>query len=232
MIATSKLPGKGAQFAGASKTNTSWLVPLERRLAPLVLPRIPAWLETYHLTCLTLLWCAGIVFFSWLAASDLRWLWMVSVMIALQYLTDHFDGKIGKYRDTGLVKWGFYMDHLLDYAFLCSVLIGYTMILPEGSRSRMLPVLAVFGAFMVNSFLSFSITSDFKISYLKFGPTEFRLALIIINALIILFGTRPLAKALPYVAVGGLLFLCLLVYRTQKKIWEIDMEHKRLTSDA
>jgi phosphatidylglycerophosphate synthase len=232
MIATSKLPGKGAQFAGASKTNTSLLTPLERRLAPVVLPRIPAWLETYHLTWLTLVWCAGVVFFSWLAASDLRWLWMVSLMVALQYVTDHFDGKIGKYRDTGLVKWGFYMDHLLDYLFLCSVLIGYALILPEGSRYRMLPVLAVFGAFMVNSFLSFAVTTNFKISYLKFGPTEFRLALIIINALVTLFGTRHMAKALPYVAVGGLVFLCFLVYRTQKKIWQMDMEHKRLNSDA
>ena len=39
-------------------------------------------------------------------------------MIVLHYFTDHFDGKLGKYRDTGLRKWGFYMDHLFDYGFL------------------------------------------------------------------------------------------------------------------
>ena len=44
------------QFAGASKTNTSFLAPLERRLAAVVIPRIPAWLETHHLTMLTLVW--------------------------------------------------------------------------------------------------------------------------------------------------------------------------------
>jgi hypothetical protein len=31
------------QFAGATKTNTSFLTPLERRLAVRVLPRIPGW---------------------------------------------------------------------------------------------------------------------------------------------------------------------------------------------
>jgi hypothetical protein len=52
----------------------------------------------------------------------------------MQYVTDHYDGKIGKYRNTGLVRWGYYMDHLLDYVFLCSIIIGYAFILPEKSR--------------------------------------------------------------------------------------------------
>src|SRR5678815_5724520 len=116
------------QFGGASKASTSFLTPLERRLAVRVLPKIPSWLETYHLTMLTLLWSAGILFFSNLAASNLRWLWMVSLMVFLQYVTDHYDGKIGKYRGTGLVRWGYYMDHFLDYIFLCSVIVGYGLI--------------------------------------------------------------------------------------------------------
>ena len=122
------------EFAGANKVNTSFLKPLERRLEPIVLPRIPYWLETSHLTMLTVIWCAGILGFSYLAASDRRWLWAVSVMIFCQYLTDHFDGKIGKYRSTGLERWGYYMDHLLDYFFLASVIVGYAFILPERSR--------------------------------------------------------------------------------------------------
>ena len=81
------------QFAGASKSNTSFLTPFERRLAPRVLPRIPSWLETYHLTMLTVVWSSLILLFSYWAARDLRWLWGVSVMIAMQYVTDHYDGK-------------------------------------------------------------------------------------------------------------------------------------------
>ena len=75
---------------------------------------MPRWLETYHLTLLTPVWAILIVVFSYLAARDLRWLWMVSLMIVFHYFTDHFDGKLGKFRDTGLRKWGFYMDHLFD----------------------------------------------------------------------------------------------------------------------
>lgn len=214
------------QFAGASKTNNSFLTPFERRLAIRVLPRIPSWLETYHLTMLTLVWSGFILFFSYLARTDLRWLWGVSAMVALQYVTDHYDGKIGKYRGTGLVRWGYYMDHLLDYLFLCSVIIGYAFILPERSRYQILIMLAIFAGYEVSTFLAFAATDRLKISYLKLGPTEFRLALIVINALLVQYGTRTMINGLKYVNIGAAIGLALMVYRTHKVIWELDMKHK------
>lgn len=213
----------GKYFAGAEKTNTSFLSPLERRLVPLVIPRIPKWLETYHLTMLTLLWSFLILVFSFLAKENIRWLWMVSVMIALQWVTDYYDGKVGKFRNTGLVRWGYYMDHLLDYFFLSSVIIGYAFILPEKSRFQLLLMLALFAAYDFSTFLAFAAMDKLKISYLKFGPTEFRVALIIINALLIVFGTRHMVGGLKWVNVGAAVGLCFLIYSTQKKIWQIDM---------
>jgi phosphatidylglycerophosphate synthase len=214
------------QFPGANKSNTSFLTPFERRLAVRVLPRIPSWLETYHLTMLTLVWSGFILFFSYLAARDLRWLWGVSAMVALQYVTDHYDGKIGKYRGTGLVRWGYYMDHLLDYLFLCSVIIGYAFILPDRSRYQILIMLAIFAGYEVSTFLAFAATERLKISYLKFGPTEFRLALIVINALLVQYGTRTMVNGLKYVNIGAAIGLVLMVYRTHKVIWALDMKHK------
>jgi phosphatidylglycerophosphate synthase len=214
------------QFAGATKTNSSFLTPFERRLAIRVLPSIPSWLETYHLTMLTLVWSSLILVFSYRAATDLRWLWLVSAMIFFQYLTDHYDGKIGRYRNTGLVRWGYYMDHLLDYFFLCSVIIGYAFILPERSRYQIIVMLAIFAGYEVSTFLAFAATDRLKISFLKFGPTEFRLALIIINALLIHYGTRQMINGLKYVNIGAAIGLAVIIYRTHKVIWEIDMKHK------
>ena len=215
------------QFAGANKSNTSFLTPFERRLAVRVLPRIPSWLETYHLTMLTLVWSAFILYFSYLAAKDLRWLWGVSAMIALQYVTDHYDGKIGKYRGTGLVRWGYYMDHLLDYFFLCSIIIGYAFILPERSRYQILIMLAIFAGYEMTTFLAFAATDRLKISYLKFGPTEFRLAVIIINALLVQYGTKQMIGGLKYVNIGAAIGLALMIYRTHKILWAMDMEQKK-----
>jgi phosphatidylglycerophosphate synthase len=193
-----------------------------------VLPRVPLWLGTHHLTMLTLVWTTLAVACGYLARGERRWLWGTSVAVALQYVTDHLDGKVGKMRGTGLVKWGFYMDHLLDYVFLCGVLLGYAFILPAGAHLSLFLVLAVFGGLMVNSFLTVGALGSFRISHLGFGPTEFRLALITVNALVVLYGTRRMEKALPYVAAGALVFLCAIVYRTQRDIWRRDMEAKRI----
>jgi phosphatidylglycerophosphate synthase len=215
-------------FAGASKTNRSILAPLERQLAPWIVPKIPRWIETYHLTLATVLWCAGIIGFSAAAARDVRWLWAVSLMVFLQWVTDHLDGKLGKYRNTGLVKWGYYMDHLLDYAFLCSIVIGYALLLPPSATFSLLVLLAVFTGFMVHSFLELATTESLKISVAGAGPTEFRLAIIVINALVIRFGTARMEAALPWVAGGGLVALALMAYATHRKIWRSDMAAKQL----
>jgi phosphatidylglycerophosphate synthase len=214
------------EFAGAGKTNTGLLVPLERRLARFVLPRIPLWLETYHLTLVTLVWSILIVVFGYFAARDLRWLWLVNLMIVFHYLTDHFDGKLGKFRDTGLRKWGFYMDHLFDYGFLCSILIGYSFLLPQRAIFSMMLVLCVFIAFMFHTFLMLAATEEFKVSFAIFGPTEMRLCLIIINGLLVRFGVQRLEGALPYVAGCGTVALALLAYRAQQRLWKSDMQAK------
>src|SRR6478672_11608575 len=214
------------QFAGGSKINNSFLTPLERRLAVRVLPRIPRWLQTYHLTMLTMVWSGFILFFSYLAARDLRWLWIVSVMIFMQYVTDHYDGKIGKYRNTGLVRWGYYMDHLLDYVFLCSIIIGYAFILPEKSRYQILIMLAIFAGYEVSTFLGFAATDRLNISFFKLGPTEFRLAIIVINALLVAYGTRKMVNGLKYVNIGAAIVLALIVYKTHKIVWELDMRDR------
>jgi len=214
------------EFAGASKVNTSFLKPLENRLDAIVLPRIPAWLNTSQLTMLTVAWCAGILGFSYLAVRDLRWLWAVSAMIFCQYLTDHFDGKVGKSRGTGLERWGYYMDHLLDYFFMASVLVGYAFILPETSRFQLLIMVVLFGAYDMSTFLAFSASNQLKISYLKFGPTEFRLGLIVINGLVAAYGTKHMIGGLRFVNAGAFVGLCLMVYKIQQQIRRIDMEQK------
>lgn len=215
----------GEKFAGDKKVGVSLLGNLEKKFIQKYVGRVPKFLETYHLTLLTIPWCVGIIVFSYLAQWNIYWMWFTSLMIILQYLTDAFDGAVGRLRNTGLIKWGYYMDHFLDYIFLCSILIGYSFLFNDEYNSLFF-VLAIFGAFMVNSYLSFASTNEFKIEYLRVGPTEIRLLFIFINTMIIIVGNTHLRWSLPWVLVFSLCGLCLVVYKTQKYIWKKDMELK------
>jgi phosphatidylglycerophosphate synthase len=215
-------------FHGDKKEGTWLLADAENRLKEWLVPKVPRAVETYHLTLTTLLWCAMIIVFSFLARYWIHFLWVVSFAIFGQYITDLLDGEIGRRRKTGLIKWGYYMDHFLDYLFLCSILIGYGLMVEDHNKYLLFFVLALFGAFMVNSFLSFAATGSFRISYLGVGPTEVRLIFIAANTLIILFAGRlELARVLPFVLTGAAFALFVTVYQTQKQLWQTDMENKR-----
>ncbi len=209
-----------------TKDGLGLLGTLETRLKARLVPLVPKSVETYHLTLSTIAWSALLVLFAYLALQNIQWLWGASAMIALQYLTDLLDGEVGRVRNTGLVRWGFYMDHFLDYIFLCAIIIGYAILLPPEHYIELLLILALVAGFMVNSFLRFGATNTFKIAYLGFGPTEIRLVFIVINTLIIIFGRTYMAFALPYVLAVMFLGLIVVVYRTHKTVWELDMKKK------
>lgn len=213
-------------FAGHKKVGRSLLHESEQKLIKFLLPKIPQYIETYHLTNTTILWSIGILVFSYLAKENYIWLWGNSLMILMQYLTDLVDGAIGRFRNTGLIRWGYFMDHFLDYIFLTCLLIGYSFVLAEAEKDLLFFVLATFGAFMVNSFLMFAATNKFQISYFKIGPTELRLVFVFVNSALALFGTTQLGGALPFVLGASFLGLCVLVYRTQDELWKQDMKEK------
>lgn len=214
------------QFAGDQKVGRNIFSAFEKYVITKYVSAIPSWLETYHLTLSTLLWSAGAILFGYLAQENFNWLLGTSVMIILQYITDLFDGAVGRYRKTGLVKWGYYMDHFLDYVFLCSLLIGYAFIIPNQFFNMYFFILAILGSFMVNSYLAFATVNRFRISYFGVGPTEVRFLFLVVNLLLVIFGKTYLAWALPVILSLAAIGLVVVVYRTQKEIWEMDMIEK------
>jgi len=212
-------------FAGDKKAPmVSPLAKIERRFIDATVRFVPKWLESYHLTLMTILWSAGMIGFGWLARSNAQWLWGSSAMLFLQWLTDSYDGTVGRTRDTGLAKWGFHMDHFLDFVFMWCVVVGYVFIV-HGPSVYMVMVLAfVYSCLMANSFLDFAATNEFRITHFGLGPTEVRLLFVALNTVLIFAGVQVLDTILPYalgVTVAG---AAAIVYQTQRRIWAIDAQ--------
>lgn len=209
------------------------LAAVEKRFIQWLTPRFPAWVETWQLTMLTVLWSAGVIGFGYMAGKtgNLHWLWASSMMIFLQWFTDCFDGAIGRLKNTGLVKWGFFMDHFLDFVFMCSVFIGWSYLFDGIYHELMWYMSLGMGCLMVNSFLGFGATNQFKITYMGTGPTEMRLYFMIINAAITFFGSGWLTTSMPYLFAAFWLGICAVIFQTQRGLWKLDMEIKEQTEN-
>ena len=215
-----------SSFDGDKKIGSSLLAPFEKPLQRWLATKIPAWLQTYHLTLLTIPWSLLVITSGYLAKTETSWLWLSSCVIVFQYLSDLVDGEVGRLRNTGLIKWGYYMDHFLDYVFLCSLLVSYFFVVPQRFIYEQFFLLCIFGSFMVNSFLAFAVTNKFQISYSGIGPTEVRIGFIVVNTLLICLGSTHMSQLLPFVLFLSFAGLCITVYRTQKSIWKMDREQK------
>jgi len=201
------------------------LTPVDRWLQTRGVALLPLWLGTRPLTLLTLPISAGIVLLCWLAKSQAPWLWGVSLLIASQYVTDTLDGAVGRARQEGFVRWGYYMDHLLDYVFLCSLVGGYALMIPS-SALWFVGIAAVLAGFMLNTFLLVAASDEFKIVFYGIGPTECRVAFIAVNSIVAVKGQSCVGATLPWVLGTGFLLLALFVYRCQKRLFQVDVDAK------
>ncbi len=212
-------------FAGDKKKGQSLLGPVERRAIDWMIPRVPKPIMSHHLTALTAVWSSLIVLFGWLATKNLQWLHAVSVMVFLQWLTDSLDGSLGKFRKQGLVKWGFFADHILDLIFAGSVVIAYSFLVEaRWLQFLFLILLLVTCATMATSFLSFAATNQFQIAYYGLGPTEIRIGYIALNTLVAAAGTAIFSWGVPVIVAINLMAFLILAGQTSKNLWAIDYE--------
>jgi|SRR3989344_2924043 len=205
------------------------MYPFEKAFKNYLVPKISPYTETYYLTYLTLLWSALIIISGLLANKNSLWLLAFSVLIILQYFTDMLDGAVGRYKDTGLVKWGYYADHFLDYIFACSIIFGYHLYLQGSANYNPLYILIIGFltiAFIVNSYLFSGVAKKFIISSGKIGPSEARMLVVLFNISLILFGNSWIIFILPYIAIAEALALITVTIRLQKELWQIDMKLK------
>ena len=217
----------GKSMSGRRRIFFSFLQPFEQKLIKVWVPKVPKQIETYHLTMMTLIFSILAIMVGYLSRGEKLFLMLNSLLIVSQYMTDVLDGAVGRYRKTGLVRWGFYMDHLFDYLFACALVISYSTAY-QFPLEIVFILLLVASGYFVHEFLMASAYGKLNISgYYGFGPTEVRV-FAVIGGLILPFA--PFEIVLGSAGVLGTffgLFFIQLIYRSQKKLWKMDIGRKK-----
>ena len=192
-------------FKDAKREQTSVLAPLERAALRGLARRMPACVNSDHLSLLGLvaMFLAG-VFYA-LSGRNPLLLHLVNLCIFLNWFGDSLDGTLARYRDRQRPRYGFYVDHIIDTFGTMFLILGLAL---SGYISERVAavVLVVFLMLAINSYLAAYALGIFKISQGLFGPTEIRLLLIIGNLTLLHSAhTRILGHRFLLFDVGGVI---------------------------
>jgi len=190
--------------------------PLERPALQWLSARMPAWVTPDKLTGLGIAGSFVILAGYWLANVNTLFLWLANIGFAVNWFGDSLDGTLARYRHIERPKYGFFVDHTVDAFSQLLVVLGLGL----SPYVRFdIALLALVGYLMMSVLVYVRTYVDgvFRISYGKFGPTEVRVILILLNT--IFFFVKKSTVDLPFadlsiydLAIGFLAVLLLLVF--------------------
>jgi phosphatidylglycerophosphate synthase len=167
-----------ATYQDVTRVHTSALAAAEKRLLIRIATRLPAWVNSDHLTALGAvgMLLAGASY--WLAGSHPVGLLLAVVCLAINWFGDSLDGTLARVRNCQRPRYGFYLDHVLDTVGALFVLAGLGL---SGFMSPgvALTLLAAYYLLSVEIFLATAVMRTFRMSFSVFGPTELRIVLAI-----------------------------------------------------
>jgi archaetidylinositol phosphate synthase len=198
----------------------------EKRLINFLAPRIPPFIETYHLTLTAIPLGLLLVGLGYLTQQNRLWFLASALIVFLRYLADALDGEIGRRRNTGLVRWGFYVDHFLDFMFSICLLSSYIFYLPQ-NKLVLLLILGTIAAHFLNASLVCIALGQYRTTgRFRIGPTEIILLTIIFDLYLAFFPptfTKPILMFFWFITTTGVI---LEFYRVQKILWDKELKKK------
>jgi phosphatidylglycerophosphate synthase len=167
-------------FKPAERAHTSFLAAAEKRTLIWIAQRLPAWVNSDHLTALGFIALLGAGACYWWSATNPPMLLAVIVLLAINWFGDSLDGTLARVRNNQRPRYGFYIDHILD-ALGMSALMGGLILSGYISPAIAAGFLIVYLLLSIEIYLATYSIGKFQLSHWNFGPTELRILLVIGN---------------------------------------------------
>lgn len=168
----------------AQREMTFLLAGPERKVLRAIAARLPDWMRPNHLSGIGVIGAFGAGAAYALSVLDVRWLWVVSGMLVVNWFGDSLDGTLARVRMTERPRYGYYLDHMIDAFNTVAVGIGIGLS-PFVEIEVALGLVILYLMLSVNVYLESSVFHEFKMAYGKIGPTEVRILLITGNVALV-----------------------------------------------
>ena len=174
----------------------------EKRLLTALAAHVPRTIRSNHLTALGTLGAvlAGTAYA--LSALHYAWLWVASLMLALNWLGDSLDGTLARVRWTQRPKYGYYLDHIVDAFSTAAIGIGIGFS-PYVDMGIALGLVVAYLALSINVYLESTVFGVFRLAYGRIGPTEVRIILVLLGSAVALYEAAAATPALAIARVAN-----------------------------
>ena len=102
------------EFRPAERAHHSLLASSEKRALIWLANRMPAWVNSDHLTALGFVSQFGVAAGYWYARYHQAGLLIAIIFLILKWFGDSLDGTLARHRNRQRPRYGFYLDHVLD----------------------------------------------------------------------------------------------------------------------
>jgi phosphatidylglycerophosphate synthase len=156
-----------------TREHGSLLAASEKRLLIRLAGALPSWMNSDHLTFAGTAAMAGIGACFWIGGAALA---LVIPLLAVNWFGDSLDGTLARVRKQERPRYGYYVDHVLDaVGFAC--VFGGLMLGGHLGPLQGLAFLAAYYLVVAEISMATHARGVFRLSFLKVGPTEMRIAL-------------------------------------------------------
>lgn len=174
-----------------SRVNVSFLSRSEQVLLQWLVRRIPDPVTSDMLTLLGF-FGALLAFTGYAASASNPAFLLLSVLgLIIHWFGDSLDGTLARYRKREAPRFGFFVDNMLDAVSQGLFYIGIG-VSPYARLDVATLSLCAYYLMVLHTFARMHLIGEHQMSYVKFGPTEFRLVFIALTLLMLVVGPAPI----------------------------------------
>ncbi len=195
----------------ATRIQTSVLNSLERKLLVWLAARQPKWVNSDMMTFLGSFGAFLIGLGYALTSFNVNFLWLSTFGLLVNWYGDSLDGTLARYRHKQRPVYGYYLDHTMDVVNEAMMFFGAGMA-PFFDMRLTLSAFVLYLLLTINVSMNAHLRGEFKLTYFKLGPTEFRIVIALANTVMLCFGERLLSSIIPNCFIGVIVLLLGVIY--------------------
>ena len=195
----------------ATRIQTSVLNSLERKLLVWLAARQPKWVNSDMMTFLGSFGAFLIGLGYALTSFNVNFLWLSTFGLLVNWYGDSLDGTLARYRHKQRPVYGYYLDHTMDVVNEAMMFFGAGMA-PFFDMRLTLSAYVLYLLLTINVSMNAHLRGEFKLTYFKLGPTEFRIVIALANTVMLCFGERLLNSIIPNCFIGVIVLLLGVIY--------------------